>query len=344
MKIGIPKERKCAENRIALTPTDVKSLAKENNVYIETEAGLGAGYSDAQYLKAGAKIVTQEALYQKSELIVKVKEPVEEDLAYLNASHTLFCYLHLAGSKTLTEALLEKKLTAYAFETVKKEGKTPLLAPMSAIAGRLSVQIGAKLLHKVSKGAGVLLGGFSNHPAGCVTIIGAGIAGTEAAIASIALGAEVHLLDINEDRLNELKAKFPKLNTAISSSESLEKLLPKTDLLIGSVYVVGKAAPHVVSNEQLKLMKKGRAAVDISIDQGGCFEFSEPCTHKDTYKIKQDILVSAITNLPGTVPLTASEALSSAILPYVKELAENKISPSLNKGLSIQNGELKTTL
>lgn len=331
MIIGIPKEQKEAEKRISLTPCEVSKLVKEGfTLYIEENAGVDAGYTNDDYSNVGATIVTQADLYKKAELIVKVKEPVEADLRFLQKHHSLFCYLHMAGNPHLSKAFKDIGLTeAYAFETVKIGNTTPLLAPMSAIAGRLSVQIGTNLLHKSAGGMGKLLGGFTGHSQGVVTIIGAGVAGTEAAKAALGAGAEVHILDVNKKRLTELQEELPHLITHISTQAEVNALLPKTDLLIGSVYLVGQAAPHVVSNKQLKLMQKAAVAIDISIDQGGCFEFSEPCTHTKPYIVKEGVIVSAITNLPGTVPLTASEALSEAIYPYVIELAKKAPSEAL---------------
>lgn len=345
-KVGVPKEIKQAEKRVALIPSDCAKLIKDNvEVFIESTAGEGAGFLDADYEAVGCKIVSDaETLYKSAELVVKVKEPLEGDLEHLTSKHLLFCYLHLASGPKLTKELLDKKIKSVAFETVVVDGKTPLLAPMSAIAGRLATQIGTWYLHASRKGNGTLLGGIHGLPRGHVVIIGAGVAGTEAARLAYGMGAEVTVLDINQERLDELKSELPKLNVEISTDESILKYAKIADILVGSVYVVGRKAPIVVTKEHINSMKKGSVVVDISIDQGGCVETSKPCTHDEPVYDVDGVTHSAITNLPAAAPKTASEILSMNICDYVYKLAKDDWDDVLVQAINTEEGLLKVEL
>lgn len=342
MKIGIPKETKTGEARVALTPEDCGALMKAGAaLYLETTAGVGAGFSDQEYLRFGVEIVPDAAsLYGQAQLIVKVKEPQTGDLALLTPEHHLFCYLHLAGGPELTQKMAAKKLTATAFETVRKGKSTPLLAPMSAIAGRLSVLWGSNFLHSSKGGKGVLLGGTIDHPQGEVLVLGGGVAGREAAKIASSMGARVRLLDINPLVLDSVNDQMPEVLTDLSDADTIEKLLPGMDLVVGAVYQIGKKAPFVLSEAQIELVPKGAVLVDIAIDQGGCFATSKPCTQSEPYFIHKGIIHSAVTNMPAAVPRSASIALSKAIHPYVLELATGIISPELAKGLNLDAGKL----
>lgn len=346
MRIGIPKETKTAEKRVALTPEACGALVQAGHeVFLEKTAGEGAGFADELYEKEGVQIAENAAdLYEKGELVVKVKEPLSGDLKNLKDRHSLFCYLHLAAEPDLVEGLKDIGLKAIAFETVVVDGKTPLLAPMSAIAGRLATQIGTWHLHAPRGGRGTLLGGFTGFPKGNVTVVGGGIAGTEAATLACSMGANVTILDINEARLEALKKEIPGVNTVLSTPENLEKLLPETDLLVGAVYVIGRRAPTVITEEHIKMLPKGAVVVDISIDQGGCVATAKPCTHHEPVYEVGGVIHSAITNLPAAAPRTASEALSEAILPYVLKLASGEQDEALAKAVNVENGELKIEL
>lgn len=347
MKIGIPTEVKIAERRVALTPAACKELVKSGHeVYLQKGAGKAAGFVDAEYEKAGVKFKPDaKSLYAVAELVVKVKEPQAEEYKFIRPDHKLFCYLHLASDKGLVQGLKKSGCTAIAFETVVEDGKTPLLAPMSAIAGRLAVQIGTWLLHAPRGGRGVLLGGFSGFKSGGrVTVVGAGVAGTEAAILAHNMGAQVTVLDINKARLQALAKAHKGMQTMISTPQVLADLLPETDLLVGSVYVIGRRAPVVVSEAMVKTMPKGSVLVDISIDQGGCIATAQPCTHEAPKYVQHGVIHSCITNLPAAAPHTASLALSSAIAPYVRQIASGRWSKPLKDAVNVQAGELKIAL
>lgn len=345
-KVGIPKEIKASEKRVALTPVDCSKLTQKGVVvFVQSQAGEGAGFMDDEYIQAGCQVVeTAEALYGASDLIVKVKEPLEGDLQYITQDHLLFCYLHLASGPELTQALLAKKVKSVAFETVVVDGKTPLLAPMSAIAGRLATQIGTWYLHAPHGGNGTLLGGIHGLSCGHVVVVGAGVAGTEAARLAYGMGAEVTMLDINEERLQELKSKMPNLNIDTSNDETLLKYAQGADVLVGAVYVVGKRAPTVVKKAHIQNMQPGSVVVDISIDQGGCMETSKPCTHDEPVYTEFDVIHSAITNLPAAAPKTASEILSLNICGYVESLAKDEWSNVLLEAVNTDSGELKIEL
>lgn len=343
MDIALPTEIKTAEKRVALTPDACRKLIQAGHkVTVQAGAGIGAGFHDDLYLEAGCHLAsTAKATYQAGELIVKVKEPLPDDLKYLKPHQTLFCYLHLAADSVLTEHLQHIGLRAIAFETIKDtDGHTPLLAPMSQVAGRLSIQLACHFLQAAHGGRGTLLGGISSMADGRVLVIGAGEAGREAAHAAYHLGAKVTVLDINQQKLNKLKAAYPRMQTLQNTPETLAELLPHIDVLIGAVYVVGKKAPHVVTEAHIAQLPKGAVVVDISIDQGGCIATSKPCTHTEPSFVHNGIVHSAITNLPGAVPRTATIALSKAILPYVQDLAAGKMTPLLESGINVIDGKL----
>lgn len=346
MRIGIPKETKIAEKRVALTPEACEKLIQEgHNVHIETTAGVGSGFTDEMYQLVGCVIEDNpEKLYSSSKMIVKVKEPLESDLKNLTSEHLLFCYLHLASAPELVKTLQEIGLTAVAFETVVENGATPLLAPMSAIAGRLATQIGTWHLHAPRGGNGVLLGGMTDFPAGNVTVVGLGVAGKEAAILAHGMGAKVTVLDINGERLQKFAKEYPGIDAVVSTESALNDLLPETDILVGAVYVLGKRAPTVVTKSQVELMKEGSVIVDISIDQGGCIETSKPCTHEAPVYTECGIIHSAITNMPAAAPRTASMALSNAILEDTLHLANGNWLPSLTEGTNVKGGKLLIAL
>ena len=346
MILGLPKETKTAERRVALTPQDCGHLiAAGVRVLMEAGAGQAAGFGDPLYQKVGVGLVEGPGpLFAQAELIVKVKEPQAAELERLEKRHLLFCYLHLGGNPALTCALLDKGLTAYGFETVGQNGQTPLLAPMSAIAGRLAVQLGARFLTAPQGGRGTLLGGTLDQPGGEVLVLGAGIAGTEAAALAWGMGAKVKVLDLRPEALDRLSARLPGVSVEVSRPGLLEELLPRTDLLVGAVYLKGRKAPRVVSAQQMGLMPNGAVAVDISIDQGGCFATSHPCTHEAPSYLEAGVIHSAITNLPAAVPHTASVALSGAITPFVLQLAQGKGEAELRAGLNLEAGALKIEL
>ena len=351
MKIGVPKEIKNHEYRVGLTPDSASEILKNNHeVFIQKDAGSEIGFSNEDYERAGAIIIDNaKELYELSELIVKVKEPIPEEFKYLSNKHTVFAYLHLAGDPKTGLELASTGITGIALETVTaNNGTMPLLSPMSAIAGQLSIVVGSYHLLKPNKGMGTLIGAFQDVEPRVVTVIGAGVAGTEAIEKAIDNKAHLKIIELSEKRLNELEAIYGSENIEyiLSTEPAIESALIESDLVIGAVYVIGKQAPKVVKNSMLKKMKPGAVMVDISIDQGGCFESSKPTTHaKPTYD-KDGIIHYCVTNMPGAVPLTATQALNKATLPYILELANRGIDNALaeNKhlanGLNIKNSEV----
>ena len=343
MKIGVPKEIKNNEFRVSLTPDSVKSLTdNSHDVFVQSGAGSSIGFDDIQYIEAGAFVVdSAEEVYKLASLIVKVKEPMPSELIHLNKNHTLFTYLHLAGDPKQAAKLIATGVTGIAYETVTSDdGALPLLAPMSAIAGQLSIVVGSYHLLKPNGGVGTLIGAFKDVKPRIVTVIGAGVAGTEALDQAIASKAFVRIIDLSEKRLSELQAIYGDHNIEyITSSEStISEALKDSDLVIGSVYVVGKQAPKIIKTEMLKSMKKGAVLVDISIDQGGCFESSKPTTHDNpTYSI-DGVIHYCVTNMPGAVPLTATEALNKSTLKYVHELADKGVDSALQDNKHLANG------
>ncbi len=325
MRICIPREIKIKEGRVALIPNAAAELVKDGHeVYIEKNAGKLSGYSDALYLQNGVKICPNaDELYDRAELLVKVKEPLPEEVERLRAEHVLFSYLHLAAAPELLSALCSVGLTAIAFETVADEhGKLPLLTPMSDIAGRLSVQIGSNLLHHHHQGRGILLGGLPAAERGKVVILGAGVAGGNATRIAAGLGAEVVVFDKNRDRLEDMRAIGDNVTSLYPFSDSIKDYVQQADLVVGAVLIPGAKAPHLVDADLVKLMNPGSVLVDISVDQGGCIETIHPTSYDEPTYIWEGVIHFGVTNMPGAVPRTASQALSAAILPYIQKLTD----------------------
>ena len=343
MKIGVPKEIKNHEYRVGLTPDSASEILKNNHeVFIQKDAGSEIGFSNEDYERAGAIIIDNaKELYELSELIVKVKEPIPEEFKYLSNKHTVFAYLHLAGDPKTGLELASTGITGIALETVTADnGTMPLLSPMSAIAGQLSIVVGSYHLLKPNKGMGTLIGAFQDVEPRVVTVIGAGVAGTEAIEKAIDNKAHLKIIELSEKRLNELEAIYGSENIEyiLSTEPAIESALIESDLVIGAVYVIGKQAPKVVKNSMLKKMKPGAVMVDISIDQGGCFESSKPTTHANPTYDQDGIIHYCVTNMPGAVPLTATQALNKATLPYILELANRGIDNALAKNKHLANG------
>ncbi len=348
MDIGIPKETKDQEFRVGLTPSIVRTLIdRGHQVYIETNAGVGSSFTDSQYIEAGAKIVPTAAAAWDQEMVVKVKEPLAPEYSYLQKNQILFTYLHLAANRTLTEQLIDTKVQAIAYETVElPDGKLPLLAPMSIIAGRLSVQFGARFLEKQQGGRGVLLGGVPGVQPGQVTILGGGVVGTEAARIAIGMGAQVTMLDVNVDRLSYLETIFGARVTYLYSNVSnIETAVRHADLVIGAVLILGKRAPILVSKALVGQMKPGSVIIDVAVDQGGCIETLRPTSHTNPVYIESGILHYGVPNMPGAVPWTATQALNNSTAPYVIKLADRGLEAltldlSLAKGVNIRSGKI----
>ncbi len=345
MRIGIPREIKTLEGRVALVPAACGDLVQAGHeVFIEAGAGDKSGFSDQDFERVGVTVLPDaEALYGKAELLVKVKEPIEGDLQHLRSDHLLFCYLHLAAEPTLTERLLEIGLTGVAFETVEEaDGSLPLLAPMSNIAGRIGVQVGTHLLHQPEGGRGVLLGGLPAADRGHVVVLGAGAAGGNSARLAASSGARVTVFDKRQDRLAEMMAIGPNVTALYPYGETVGEFVSKADLVIGAVLVTGARAPHVISREMIASMNEGAVVVDISVDQGGCVETTRPTTYAEpTYQV-DGVTHFAVTNMPGAVPRTSSQALSAAILPYVQHMARPDWEgvQALSRGVNVRGGEL----
>jgi alanine dehydrogenase len=348
MKIGVPAEVKNNEHRVGLTPESVKILSDlGHQLFVQSNAGHAIGFTNQLYESSGAQIIDSAAdVFKLSDLIIKVKEPVESELQFLRKDLALFTYLHLAGDPKQAKKLLETGVTGIAYETVTADdGSLPLLAPMSAIAGQLGVVVGSYHLLKPNDGRGTLL---SNLDPRIVTVIGAGVAGKEAIAKAKANHAHVKIIDLNQLKLEDLKSEFGEegMEYIISTPDAIKAAISESDIVIGSVYVVGKEAPKVVTREMLKEMTEGSVLVDISIDQGGCFETSKPTNHDNPTFIENGVLHYCVTNMPGAVPLSATSALNKATLPFIKELANKGINQALSEnnhlmnGLNIQNGEI----
>lgn len=350
MKIGIPKEIKNNENRVALTPGGAKTLIKNGHeVFIETHAGENSGFSNEQYLKAGAQILsTPEEVFAIAEMIMKVKEPIESEYKLIRPNQLVFAYFHFASEKELMLAMIQSKAVCLAYETVEKEDRTlPLLIPMSEVAGRMSIQEGARCLEKPKGGKGILLGGVPGVKPANVLVLGGGVVGTQAALMAAGLGAHVTIADISLNRLRYLSEIMPaNVDTLMSSPTNIEELLPQTDLIIGAVLIPGAKTPHLITREMLKLMKPGTVMVDVAIDQGGCFETSHPTTHTDPVYTIEGIVHYCVANIPGAVPFTSTLALTNATLPYAVILANMGWEKAcekyedLRKGLNIVNGKV----
>ena len=349
MIIGVPKEVKNNESRAGLTPESVDSLVKEGHeILVQKDAGANIGFYDSQYIQYGAKIVNSaEEVYKSSEMIVKVKEPTPDEYSFLREDLTLFTYLHLAGDIENSKKLIDTGVTGIAYETVTaKDGSMPLLAPMSTIAGQLAFTVGTYHLLKHNKGKGVMIGKLDEIEPRVVTVIGAGVAGTQSISKAVANNALVKVVDSKQSKLDYLQSEFGSTNIEyiLSTDESIQSSINSSDLVIGSVYVVGKEAPKVVRKEMLSSMTPGTVMVDVSIDQGGCFESSKPTTHDNPTFLENNIVHYCVTNMPGAVPLTATQALNKVTLPYIKDLANKGVLKALDEdkhfknGLNIQNG------
>lgn len=342
MKIGIPKEILNNENRVALTPAGVYSLINAaHEVYVETNAGTGAGFTDETYEDAGATIVQTGKEAWDNKLVMKVKEPQQEEYDYFEEGKIIFTYLHLASHPELTEVMLEKKVTGIAYETVQlADNSLPLLTPMSEVAGFMATQLGAHYLEKVNGGKGLLLGGITGVRPGKVTIIGGGVVGTNAAKQAIGLGANVTLFDLNPKRLKELTEQFGnEADVLMSNPLDIAREIEDSDLAVGSVLIPGAKAPVLVTEEMVKSMDPGSVIVDVAIDQGGNFATSEQvATHDNPIFTKHDVLHYTVSNIPGAVPKTATEGLTNATLPYVLELAKKGSSQTLKDNQALQKG------
>jgi len=350
MIIGVPIEIKNNENRVGLTPGGVAEFTKHNHqVFVQEGAGQNSGFSDEAYLEAGAKILpTIEAVYSIADMIIKVKEPIASEYILIKKDQLVFTYFHFASSEPLTHAMIEREAVCLAYETVERVDKSlPLLIPMSEVAGRMSIQEGAKYLEKPLKGKGILLGGVPGVQPANVLILGAGIVGTQAAKMAAGFGAKVTIMDVNLQRLRYLADVMPaNVTTEMSSHYNICEAIAKADLVIGAVLIPGAKAPHLITREMLKLMSPGTVVVDVAVDQGGCIETCTPTTHENPTYIIDDIVHYCVANMPGAVPYTSTLALTNATLPYAIQLAnkgwrkaciENE---ELKKGLNITNGKV----
>tara|TARA_B100001142_G_scaffold234401_1_gene232783 strand:- start:535 stop:1650 length:1116 start_codon:yes stop_codon:yes gene_type:complete len=350
MKIGVPTEIKAQESRVGLTPISVQELTNHGHeVIIQDNAGFGAGFENADYEKVGAKIAPSAGdIFNDSDMIVKVKEPLSSEVSMLRENQILFTYLHLSAAPDLTKGLVNSKSICIAYETVTDEYKRlPLLAPMSAVAGRMSIQAGARSLEKPLGGRGLLIGGAPGVNPGSVLILGGGVVGENAAIIATGMQSKVFIVDKSEERLNQLKSKFGESITTLLSNEiKLEELIEDCDLLIGGVLIPGANAPKLVSKEMIKKMKRGSVIVDVAIDQGGCVETSKPTTHADPTYIVDDVVHYCVANMPGGVPMTSTLALNAATLPFVLKLAQegykNALASDANflAGLNVCQGNI----
>ncbi|MBV6643512.1 MAG: alanine dehydrogenase [Cyclobacteriaceae bacterium] len=350
MIIGVPKEIKSNENRVAITPGGVIELTKRGHaVYIQAGAGLDSGFADDQYVQAGAEILQSiEEVYKKAEMIMKVKEPIEPEYSLIQKDQLVFTYFHFASSKPLTDAMISSEAVCLAYETVEKSDRTlPLLIPMSEVAGRMAIQEGAKYLERPQKGRGILLGGVPGVRPAKVLILGGGIVGTNAAKMASGMGADVTIMDINLPRLRYLEDIMPaNVSTFMSSEYNIRELISTHDLIIGAVLIPGAKAPHLVTRDMLKFMKPGTVLVDVAVDQGGCIETCKPTTHDNPTYIIDDVVHYCVANMPGAVPYTSTLALTNATLPYAVQLANKgwkkacADNEELKKGLNIVNGKV----
>jgi alanine dehydrogenase len=350
MIIGVPKEIKNNENRVAITPAGVATLVQAGHqVLVETEAGLGSGFTNEEYISEGAKIVETAGEAWAADMVMKVKEPLAEEFQYFREGLVLFTYLHLAPEAALTKALVEKKVTAIAYETIQLDnGALPLLMPMSEVAGRMSVQIGAQFLEKSKGGKGVLLAGVPGVDAGRVTIIGGGIVGTNAAKIALGMGAKVTLLDINPDRLRQLDDQFQgRIQTLMSNPYNIAKAVKEADLLIGAVLIPGARAPRLVTEEMVKAMEAGSVIVDVAIDQGGSIEtIDRVTTHSEPTYVKHGVVHYAVANMPGAVARTSTMALTNVTVPYALQIANKGYAKAslenraLARGINVVDGKV----
>ena len=350
MQIGVPKEIKSAEKRVAATPAGVRAfVAHGHKVFMEKEAGLGSGFRNEEYARAGATILENARdVWSEAEMIMKVKEPIGLELEWMRPGQIIFTYLHLAANRELTEKLLEKKVVGIAYETVQlKDGSLPLLSPMSEVAGRLSVQMGAYCLEAQNGGMGILLSGISGVRPARVTVIGGGVVGYSAAVVAVGIGAQVSILDNNPLRLRYLEdiSDF-RMVTIMSNPANIEEECVNSHLVIGSVLIPGARAPKLITRDIVKQMMPGSAIVDVAIDQGGCCETSHPTTHEDPTFIEEGVVHYCVANMPGAVPRTSTIALTNVTLAYGLEIADNgyeramAADPALKRGLNVMNGQV----
>jgi len=350
MIIGVPKEIKNNENRVALTPGGAKELVKRGHVvYVQSTAGDGSGFPDSEYVEAGAKMLpTIEATYEIAEMIMKVKEPIEPEYKLIKEDQLVFTYFHFASYEPLTKAMIESKSVCLAYETVEQSDRSlPLLVPMSEVAGRMSIQEGAKYLEKPLKGRGILLGGVPGVQPAKVLILGGGVVGTNAAKMAAGMGADVTIMDLNLQRLRYLDDIMPaNVSTMMSNEYNIRKLIQSHDLIIGGVLIPGAKAPSLITRDMLKEMRSGTVLVDVAVDQGGCIETCKPTTHEDPTFIIDDIVHYCVANMPGAVPYTSTLALTNATLPYAISLANKgwkqacKDSDELKLGLNVIKGDV----
>lgn len=350
MIIGVPKEIKNNENRVAVTPAGVAEFVKRNHqVYVQATAGQGSGFSDEEYASAGAQILpTIEEVYGIAEMIVKVKEPIEPEYKLIRKDQLLFTYFHFASYEPLTKAMMESGAVCLAYETVEKADRSlPLLVPMSEVAGRMAVQEGAKYLEKPLKGRGILLGGVPGVRPAKVLILGGGVVGTNAAKIAAGMGADVTIMDVNLPRLRYLDDIMPaNVNTFMSNEYNIREMIKTHDLIIGAVLIPGAKAPHLITRDMLKEMRPGTVLVDVAVDQGGCIETCRPTTHEDPTYIIDDVVHYCVANMPGAVPYTSTLALTNATLPYALQLAGKgwkqacKENRELLLGLNVINGSV----
>lgn len=349
MIVGVPKEIKVHESRVAITPEGVSEFVHAGHtVLIQDSAGVASAITNEDFIQAGATIVSSaNDVWQKAHLVLKVKEPIESEYSKMRKGQTLFTYLHLAASKACTDAIVASGTTAIAYETVEVNGTLPLLAPMSEVAGRLATQVGATALQKPNGGRGVLLGGVPGVAPGRVVVIGGGVAGLNAAVIALGMGADVTVFDRSISRLQYIDTVYGgRIKTLVASKHAIERELKQADLVIGAVLVHGAKAPKLVSNSLVAQMKSGSVLVDIAIDQGGCFEDSKPTTHAEpTYTVHNSVFY-CVANMPGAVPVASTYALTNATLPYALSLANHgwekacAIDPNLAKGLNVHNGKI----
>ena len=342
MKIGLPKEIKDNEYRVGLTPAGVNALVNAGHtLYVQKSAGEGSGFTDDQYVSAGGKILdTADDVWGEGDMIVKVKEPIQPEYARMRENQLLFTYLHLAPEFELTKQMMERKVTGVAYETITdKTGRLPLLTPMSEVAGRMSVQVGATFLEKMNGGRGILLGGVPGVPAANVVILGGGVVGTEAAKMAVGLGARVTIIDKNLDRLRQLDDIFlSKVQTLASSHFAISEAISHADLVIGAVLVVGAAAPKLITRDMLSLIPHGAVLVDVAVDQGGCFETTHATTHSNPTYYEEGVLHYCVANMPGAVPRTSTFALTNATLPYALALANKGFEQAIKNDVGLQEG------
>lgn len=349
MIIGVPKEIKNNENRVAMTPAGVAELKHNGHtVYVQHTAGEGSGFSDDEYIAAGAQILpTIEAVYDIAEMIVKVKEPIEPEYKLIKKDQVVFTYFHFASDRKLTEAMIASRGVCIAYETVRlADHSLPLLVPMSEVAGRMSIQEGARFLEKPQGGKGILLGGVPGVPPAKVLVLGAGVVGRNAALMAVGLGADVTIADISLPTLRHVAETMPRVKTLYSSRHNIESQLPDVDLVVGSVLIPGAKAPKLITRDMLKLMRTGSVIVDVAIDQGGCFETSRPTTHSEPIYVVDGVVHYAVANIPGAVPRTSTLALTNATLPYAVRLANKgwrqacREDAALAQGVNMVDGKV----